>query len=116
MEIGEQQIDGAEAIARRDEERGLAGERRDAAGPRRRRFREGAALVVPTRDDAPAARARAVEPRRRRRIDACPISPCMWWSSVSADLHRQEGAGADMERDGDALDAGRVERGAGAAR
>ena len=73
MEIGQQQIDRAEAIARRDEERGLAGERRDRAARRRRRFRAGAALVVPTATMRPPRRARGVEARRGRGVDRCPI-------------------------------------------
>ncbi len=73
MEIGEQHVDGLEPIARRDEDRRVAGKRADgavavvAADSRMRR------VVVPAATMRRPARARRVQRLRRRRADLAPF-------------------------------------------
>ena len=59
MEIGHQQVDGAEAVAGRDEDRGLAGERPKRAVLAGRAFEQPQRRRA-DRDDAPAARRAAL--------------------------------------------------------
>ena len=95
MEIGHQRVDRAEAIAGRNEDRGLAFERPDRAGFVRRAFdqaRRGGA----DRDDPPAARARRVERRCGRRVDASPFGVHSMIARVVR-LDRQESPRADVQ-------------------
>ena len=84
MEVGHQHVDGAEAVAGRDEDVGLAGERRDRAVRRARRSRAAAATVVPTATMRPPARPRGVERRGGVAPTPCPHSACIRWSAVSS--------------------------------
>ena len=83
MEIGQQQVDGAEPVARRDENRRLAGKRMQLCRPRPPRFR--------------AAAARSCRPRRCARLcartalsasavaaETLPHSACISWPAVSS--------------------------------
>ena len=72
MEIGQQDIDRAEAVARRDEDRGLAGKRRDRAVLGRGAFQQpqrGGA----DRDDAAAGARAALSARGGLGGDAAPF-------------------------------------------
>ncbi len=97
VEIGEHQVHGAEAIARRDEDRGLAGERLDRCRRPPPRF--------------PASAARSSRPRRcaRRALRAAfsasavsavstAHSACILWSAVSSALTGRNVPGPDMQR------------------
>ena len=61
MEVGEQAVDHAEAVAGRDEERRLAAPRRSRSSPSAAADSSARRLVVPTATHAPAARARRVD-------------------------------------------------------
>ena len=80
MEIGHQHIDGAEAIARRDEDIGLAGERRDLPS-RLPRFPEAAATSCrrqrSARRSARAALSASAVVRRYRPHSACILCPAV---------------------------------------
>ena len=101
-------VDRAEAIARRDEDRGFAGEGGDEP------VRVGRALQQPQArradgDDPAAGRARRDSARRGRRVDAAPFRMHRVIARV-LDLDRQEGAGADMQREPMQRDAARLDR------
>ncbi len=97
MEIGQHHVDGAEAVARRDEDGGLAGEGANDA------VFAGGAFQQPQRgraggDDAAARAPRRVERIRRFRAHRAPFRMHdMAFGIVGLD--RQEGAGADVQRD-----------------
>ena len=107
MEIGQQRVDGAEAIAGGDEDRRLAFE------GAKRAVLAGGAFEQPRRgradgDDAAAARARRVERRGGRRVEPAPFRVHGVAGGV-VDLHRQERAGADMQRQAKNPSAGRFD-------
>ena len=85
MEIGQHHIDGAEAIARRDEDRGLACEGRDRAVLARPRFRAAAAKSSRPRRCGPPARRAALSASAVAALTT-PYSACIRWSSVSSAL------------------------------
>ena len=95
MEIGDERVDRAEAVAGRDEDRGLALEGPDGAALVGRAFDQ-ARRSRADRDDPPAARARGVERRRGRGVDASPFGVHLVIARVVR-LDRQEGAGADVQ-------------------
>jgi hypothetical protein len=72
VEIGHQQVDGFEAVAGRDEERGVAGERPDRALLPDRRLQQAQGRGA-DRDDAPAGGARGVEGGGRIGGDLAPL-------------------------------------------
>ena len=97
MEIRHHQIDGAEAIARRDENRGFAGEWMQLAILARGAFQE------PQRgrshsDDPPAICARRVESGSRLGANFTPLGMHPVVGRIVR-LHRQECARTDMQRD-----------------
>ena len=86
MEVGHQHVDGLEAIAGRDEDRRLAGERPRSRRRRPRRVSSSRSEVVPTATMRPPARAHVVERLRRSRRETSPHSACMRVSAVSSAL------------------------------
>jgi len=108
VEVGEQQVDGAKAVARQDVDAGLAGEGLNRAVGGGRSF-EQAERRGADRDDAPAGRAGGVDGPGRclRQLAGLQVHPVV---ARVLDLDRQEGAGADVEGERDAVDAARRER------
>ncbi len=108
VEVGQQQVGAAEPVAGRDEDVGLALERMEPAvgvdGALQQAQAGGA-----DGDDAPARRPRGVDPLGRRGADLAPFA----MHAVVLDplgLDRQEGAGADVEGQEHAADAGVLQR------
>src|SRR5208337_2456850 len=96
MEIGQKGVDRAEAVARRNEDRGLAGERPNAAALVRRGLdKAGGGRAYA--DDAPAALARGVQRPRRRLIDRARFSMHPMVARVLG-LDGQERSSADVQR------------------
>ena len=107
VEIGHQDIHGLEAVAGGDEDRGIAGERRD------RSILAGGALQEPqgrraNRDDPPAPRPCLVERLRGLRADGAPFRMHPVIGRIVR-LHRQEGPRPHMQRHEVAVDAAFVE-------
>ena len=94
MEISEEPVDGAEAVARGDEDVGVSFERADDLVLTRGAFEE-AKRGCADGDDAPAAGACGVEALGGGGIDAAPLAVDLMLGGVLG-LHRQEGAGADV--------------------
>ena len=109
MEVGDQAVDRLEAVAGRDEDRGVALERPDRAVLVRRAFDQAQAGRA-DRDQPPARRARTRSAARRSAASIRPHSACILWSSVSLGLDRQERARADVQGQRLAADPARVER------
>ena len=82
MEIRHQDVDRLEAISRRDEDRRVAGKRRDGAVLARRAFQQ-AERRGADGDDRPP-RARAALRRAPSAAETEPHSACMRWSAVSS--------------------------------
>ena len=109
VEIGHQHIDGPEAIAGRDEDVGLARERRRAMPSAPAALSSSRSDVVPTATMRPPARARGIERRGRLGGDLAPFGVHAVLGRVVG-LHRQEGAGADVQRHEVPGDAARLQR------
>ena len=108
MEIGQEQVDRAEAVARQDEEPGLAVEFADPAALVGGAFEEAQARRS-DRDDAAAAGAGGVDPGGRLGTD----HPAFGMHPMPArvlGLDRQERAGPDMQRHRRPLGAARGDR------
>ena len=95
MEVGDEAVDGAEAVAGGDEDRGVALERPDPPGLVGGAFQQ-AQRGRADRDDPAARGPRRVEPGGRRGRDPAPFGVHDMVVGVVG-LDRQEGAGADME-------------------
>ena len=108
MKVGQQPVDRLEAIARGDEDCGVAVERADRAIVRRRAFDQ-AERGGPDRDQPPAPRSRCVEAIGGGSVDPAPFGMHPMVGGV-VDLDRQEGPGADVKRQRLASDPPRVDR------
>ena len=105
MEVGEQRIDDPETVARHDEQLRVAAERLDSPGLVSRRF-EQPERGRPGRDHAPSRRPPAADGLSGggRYLAPFRMHPVVL---DALGFHRQEGAGADMEGDGDDPDPAR---------
>ena len=98
MEIGQQQVDRAKAIAGRDEDRGLAGKRLRSAVFAPAALSSSRSEVVPTATMRPPFARAALSAAAVAARDAAPFGMHLVSAGVVG-LDRQEGAGADMQRD-----------------
>ena len=109
MKIGQQDIDSAKPIARRDEDRGVAAERLDGAVLARRAFQQPQRGGADRDDAAALARVpRSAPPPSRAEMQ--PHSACIRCSEVSSDLDRQERPCPDMQRQAMDVDAAAAQR------
>ncbi len=109
MEVRHQGVDRAEAVARGDEDLGRAGEGVEAAGLVCGALQKAQGRGA-DRDDPAAPRADRVEGVRGGGVDVSDLGVHAVLCGVLR-LHRQEGAGADMQRDVVPFEAGGVEGG-----
>ena len=105
VEIGQQQVDGAEAIAGQDEQARLAREFLHLPRLDRGAFEE-AQTRRADRDDAAAPSARRIDPLRHRGSHNAPFGVHPMLARVIR-LDRQKGAGSDMQGHGQPIDPAR---------